>query len=484
LTRNRHSEFSVVIPTLNEEESIGDCVARIRAIDPDVEVIIADGGSADETIRIAARKGVAVCSSGLGRGRQLNAGAALASGSVVLFLHADTRLPSDTFHVLREYFRDDCVQIGMFRLAFDSTNWLLNLSARFTRYDSILTSFGDQCIVMRKSFFDTLGGFPEWPLFEDVHLLRRARKRTRVRSFPATVTTSPRRFVQNGYARQFLLDAWYMLQYLWGVSPERIAAKYGAHQEEWQSASRAKIALILLGRFPRPGKVKTRLAQALGEEQAAVFYRLCAERAIREGIGLAGEVRRYFFYSDPNDEEAMRLWVGPDFSCVAQKGKDLGERSENAFKYVFGEGAQKAVIAATDVPDLAGELIAEAFAALEAHDIVVGPCPDGGYYLLGTKAVHRELLSAIPWSTDGVLDGLLRKIESLGLTAHLLASLPDIDTIEDLRRWSELGPACTGQPIRDFVRALALKLSGGDGWTGQTDRNWPEPFAGPSDEGV
>lgn len=218
--------FSVIIPALNEADHITACVQAVRRLDPAVEVIVADGGSRDETPALARAAGARVVLAPRGRGPQLNAGAASASGDIFVFLHADTRLPANAFPLLRAMFADPQVQVAKFRLSFDDPDWLLALAARLMWFDSLLTSYGDQCMVMRRDLFHTLGGFPDWPLFEDVELFRRARAHTRVHVVPAQVVTSARRFRANGILRQLLRDFWLWLQYLGGVSPYEIARQY------------------------------------------------------------------------------------------------------------------------------------------------------------------------------------------------------------------------------------------------------------------
>lgn len=220
------TDFSVIIPTLNEERQIRDCIAHVRAADPCVELIVADGGSDDNTARVAVEEEVVLCYAERGRGIQCNAGAAIASGDIFLFLHADTLLPANAFQLLSNFFRDSRVQIGTFRLRFDERQWLLDFYARFSCFDSLFTTFGDQCIVVRRSFFQALGRFPPWPLFEDVKFLQAARKKTRVHSFPATVTTSARRYREGGIIKQQLRNAWYVGLYLLGVPPQQLADKY------------------------------------------------------------------------------------------------------------------------------------------------------------------------------------------------------------------------------------------------------------------
>ena len=215
-------------------------------------------------------------------------------------------------------------------------------------------------------------------------------------------------------------------------------------------------ALLVFLRFPRPGKVKTRLAQSLGEKRAAEFYRICADAILSEISQLPEKVERYIFCADKTDEPEIRRWAGPGFHFAVQKGEDLGQRLENAFSSVFGNGVQKAVAIASDVPDLSADILNEAIQALDEHDIVIGPCYDGGYYLLGMKKLHNELFDGISWSTEQVYRQTLAATGKSGLTVHQLQSLIDIDTEADLHKWSEMDKR--QQPAFDeFLKAIGLK---------------------------
>jgi len=224
-------KYSVIIPTLNESGQIRKCISAIPLEKHEIEIIISDGGSTDETIHNATLSGAFITHSSAGRGCQLNRGASNSSGEVLLFLHADTLLPEGAFELLDVQFKDPAIEIGTFRLSFDWDHWLLRLYAWFTRFDTVLTRYGDQCIVTRRTFFERIGGFPEWPLFEDVGLLQKARRMTTIRSFPATVTTSARRFKYGGIVRNQLFNIWLVLQFHRGVSPYRLAEKYQAYKQ-------------------------------------------------------------------------------------------------------------------------------------------------------------------------------------------------------------------------------------------------------------
>jgi len=220
------TKYSVIIISYNEEANIEKCIRRIKDADASAQIILSDGGSDDLTVSIASEEGATVVSSRQGRGVQCNSGARYATGEILLFLHADTVLPQNAFNILDDFFRSEKVKIGTFRLSFSKKNNVLKFYSMFTSIDSIYTSFGDQCIVTRKDFYDRLKGFKDWPIFEDVDILRRARKETRIFSFPAYVITSSRRFEKTGLIKQQLLNFLMIVQFLFGKSPNELALMY------------------------------------------------------------------------------------------------------------------------------------------------------------------------------------------------------------------------------------------------------------------
>lgn len=444
-----YPKLSVVIPTLNEEFILSECISHVYKTDPNVEIIIADGGSTDRTMQIAIEHGATVCCAEQGRGSQCNAGAALASGDVLIFLHADTKLPEEAMNQLKNIFQNDSVLVGTFHISFDIQHWLLRLFCWLSRFDMGRFRFGDQCIVIRKSFFDTLGGFPNWRLFEDIELIRKARKKTRIYRFPMTVVTSARKLIQNGIIRQQVRNTCYTALYLLGVSPEKLATIY-----EGEKKGLNGVYLIIFVRFPHPGKVKTRLATSIGNDNAARLYRLCTENIFKETKKLSDNVLRYIFYADRDDKDNVMKWAGPVFHFMPQVEGDLGTRIEAAFNYVFRQGARKAIIVASDVPDLSAGIIRNAISALTDNDIVIGPTNDGGYYLLGMNGIHSDLFRGVTWSTTKVYDETLGIVEYLGLRVHCLRTLDDIDTEEDLHRWLDASLK-EGNPVWKAMHNIA-----------------------------
>jgi len=199
---------------------------QLKKTNENLEIVIADGGSLDNTLIIAENSGAVICKSECGRGLQLAAGAKLANGKVLIFLHADTLLPANAFELIDEYFSRKNIKIATFRMKFDYDHPLLNLYSWFTRFDSIFTNFGDQVIVVLKSFYDELGGFRKIKIFDDVDFLRKARKKTKVYKLPANVVTSARRFLNKGIIKTQILNSYYILEYLLGTDEEKIYKKY------------------------------------------------------------------------------------------------------------------------------------------------------------------------------------------------------------------------------------------------------------------
>jgi rSAM/selenodomain-associated transferase 1 len=205
--------------------------------------------------------------------------------------------------------------------------------------------------------------------------------------------------------------------------------------------------------------VKTRLATATGNRFAADFYRICAEHSLKESRKIPNGIRKYVFCADKSDLPQVRRWLGRGLLYASQSEGDLGQRLEHAFDTVFGHGAGKAITVATDVPELSAEILDEAVSALDNHDIVLGPSHDGGYYLLGMKAIHYEFFKDIPWSTEHVSRKTLNVAEELGFTVHKLPSLMDIDTEEDLRSWLSTARSEKECPIREMARQWELKTA-------------------------
>jgi rSAM/selenodomain-associated transferase 1 len=184
--------------------------------------------------------------------------------------------------------------------------------------------------------------------------------------------------------------------------------------------------LIIFTRNIQLGKCKTRLAKTVGAEIALKIYTFLVDHTVAISKGLP--IHKWVFYSE-------QLEVGDRFDDRVfekhgQDGFDLGERMLNAFSIGFAKGFEKIVIIGSDIYDLREDDLKLAFEALENSDYVLGPAKDGGYYLLGMKALNRRLFDRMPWGTDKVLEKTLCALEDQNVT--LLDTRNDVDVYEDI----------------------------------------------------
>ena len=220
--------LSVVVPALDEARQIQATLASARQ--PGVaEVIVVDGGSVDRTRALAEPRADRVVVAPRGRARQMNAGAALATGDVLLFLHADTRLPPDAAAAVAAALVDPAVVGGRFDVRLEPSSPLLRLTADLMNRRSRLTGIatGDQAIFVRRAVFTALGGFPDLPLMEDVAFSRALKRAGRTAALRAQVTTSSRRWRQGGVVRTVLRMWTLRLLFLLGMPAHRLARWYG-----------------------------------------------------------------------------------------------------------------------------------------------------------------------------------------------------------------------------------------------------------------
>ena len=217
--------LSVIIPALNEADVIEATIDWIRrqAVH---EILVVDGGSTDATPTVAEAAGATVLDAPRGRARQMNHGAEHASGDAFLFLHADTLLPPNGVSLIRNTLSDPGGDAGTFRLAFDDPSPLLRFYAWCTRWPWIRICFGDRGLFVRRSAFEAVGGYPDWPIFEDLELADRLKDHGEFRFLSASVTTSARRFQKHGALRQQLRNLYLWTHYLRGTDPERVAHLY------------------------------------------------------------------------------------------------------------------------------------------------------------------------------------------------------------------------------------------------------------------
>lgn len=188
--------------------------------------------------------------------------------------------------------------------------------------------------------------------------------------------------------------------------------------------------LLIFVKNEEAGKVKTRLAASVGDEEALKVYKKLLMHTVSITVPL--KLQKEVWYSRFIPEKD--IWSKDLFTKRVQKGKDLGERMSHAFDESFRNGYNKVVIIGSDCAELSSDIIREAFNALERSEFVIGPAEDGGYYLLGMCSYHPELFKEVNWSTDSVFRETLNKIKSVEGSVHLLRTLNDVDTLDDWKQ--------------------------------------------------
>lgn len=196
--------------------------------------------------------------------------------------------------------------------------------------------------------------------------------------------------------------------------------------------------LIIFLKYPEEGKVKTRLASSIGAHEAACVYKKLAEDTVSQARPLAGRFADIVIaYDPPERENEIKRWISGPFKYEAQEGKNLGQRLDRVVNAAFLDGAKRVVVVGSDCPGLDSLTVNRAFWALLKKDVVIGPSRDGGYYLIGfNQARHTVLLDDIPWSTPEVLRHTLDKAKKSDISTELLSEKSDVDTADDLKRFS------------------------------------------------
>jgi len=190
-------------------------------------------------------------------------------------------------------------------------------------------------------------------------------------------------------------------------------------------------AIAVMAKEPVPGRVKTRLVSHLRPEQASLLYRAFLLDTI-ETVQSVGTADRFLAFTPESAEEFFRDIVPEGWVLLCQKGLYLGERLANVTQTLFDQGYGRVVILGSDSPDLPAGIIRQAFVDLKRADVIIGPCNDGGYYLIGMRSPVPGIFSGIPWSTPAVMEATMERAALFKVELSLLSPWYDVDTWEDL----------------------------------------------------
>lgn len=430
------------MPVLNEGAGLTARLAALQSLRKQgVQLIVIDGGSTDESWARAQPWADRVISSPPGRAQQMNAGAweaRLPPSEALLFLHADTRLPADALQWIDAALKQRAwgrfnVQIDAPSLVFRMIETMMNLRSRFS---GIAT--GDQAMFVRFDAFQSVAGFPNQALMEDIQLSSRLLKLSRPACLKERVTTSARKWQKNGVWKTISLMWRLRFAYFFGAKPEDLALQYGYSSEP----PIAQASIAVLAKAPIAGLAKTRLIPALDEEGTALG-----------AMGAARAQRRFIlqtiFTAHQSKLGSLRLWCAPNtqhrhfralakqfnIHCQPQPEGDLGIRMQRCAEAHFAQtDASPLLIIGTDCAVLSPGHLQEAARSLSHHDVCFIPAEDGGYVLIGLKKLIPEVFSNITWSTSAVLAQSLERLKAAGASVALLPTLWDIDEPADWQR--------------------------------------------------
>lgn len=430
-------KLAVVMPVLNEAPTLADrlgALADLRA--SGAVLIVADGGSTDGSLVLAQAQADAVVGAPRGRAAQMNAGAChplARQADALLFLHADTRLPPGADTLIAQALAGGALW-GRFDVRIEGRHPLLALVAALmnqrSRASGIAT--GDQAVFVRRSVFESLGGFAPLALMEDIEFSARLRRVGAPACLRERVTTDGRRWDQRGFWRTVWLMWRLRAAYTLGADPHALALRYGYRV-------RAPAAVAVLAKAPVPGQAKTRLAPLLGDAGAARAQRGFILRTLATARHAStGALTLHAALG--TDHRLFRLLARRHgVACAAQVEGDIGERMAAVMTAHFARNPhQPLLIVGTDCPVLDAAHLQQAADALQTHDAVLIPAEDGGYVLIGLRRALPEVFQRVDWSTPRVIEQTRERLSAIGARWVELPTLWDVDEPADWQRWNAM----------------------------------------------
>lgn len=430
-------KLAIIMPVLNEGAALAQRLRRLQTLRAQgVQLRVVDGGSTDTTWALASALADQVLLAPRGRAAQMNAGACGCQADVLLFLHADTQLPADAERLIDQALQQGH-DWGRFDVRIDGVHPALRLVERLmnlrSRWTGICT--GDQALFVRRSVFESLGGFADLPLMEDIDLSARLRRLGAPACLRQTVTTSGRRWEKHGVWRTIWLMWCLRLAYFFRANPQALALRYGYTAEP----TLAKAALALLAKAPLPGLAKTRLIPALGAAGAARAQRLFTRRTLH--MARQATLGPLTLWCAPDQAQrffrALQRSVG--VACEVQPEGDLGARMQHASEHHFARHPDlPLLLLGTDCAVLAPGHLRRAAVALLSHEVVLIPAEDGGYVLIGMRRLLPQVFANITWSTPQVLAQTRERLLHASLRWYEMDTLWDVDEPADWQRLRQL----------------------------------------------
>lgn len=428
------------MPVLNESLRLPGAIAQFS--DCLTDLVVVDGGSTDRSVIVALAAGAEVISSVRGRAQQMNAGAKrLGSADILLFVHADVRLPHDWRHAIAVALARGA-RWGRLDVTLDSPHPLLILVGAMMNLRSRLTGIatGDQAIFMTHEAWHRVGGWPEIPLMEDIRMSRQLRDTF---GHPVClrerVLVSARRWEQRGIVRTILMMWGLRTLHALGVSPSVLHRLYYG-RSLGAAASVVPCRIVVLTKVPKKGEVKTRLAATHGTEVALDTHRKLLMHTLVQVARVPGAVRELCVAGEDSEGECEALAQRFGFELTHQQGTDLGERMARAMQPGILRG-ERVVLVGTDCPVLDASDIADALRELRDIDsasVVFSPTEDGGYCLVGAIGAVPPIFEGMRWSHPEVMAETAVRLDAAAIGYRLLRTLWDVDDAAGWARWRAL----------------------------------------------
>jgi rSAM/selenodomain-associated transferase 2/rSAM/selenodomain-associated transferase 1 len=430
-------KLAVVVPVLNEAATLSAKLTALAALRARGAVlIVADGGSTDGSLAMAHAQADAVVGAPRGRAAQMNAGAChplARQADALLFLHADTHLPPGADALVEKALAGGAVW-GRFDVHIEGKHLLLPLVAalmnRRSRASGIAT--GDQAMFVRRSVFESLGGFAPVPLMEDIELSARLQRVGAPACLRERVTTDGRRWDQRGFWRTVRLMWRLRAAYALGADPHALALRYGY-------PVRAPAAVAVLAKAPIPGLAKTRLAPLLGDVGAARVQRGFILRTLATARQASTGTLTLHCALGVDHRLFRLLAQRQGVVCLPQAEGDLGNRMAAVMVDHFSQDRrQPLLIVGTDCPVLTAAHLQRAADVLQTSDAVLIPAEDGGYVLIGLRRALPGVFWRVDWSTPRVMAQTRERLNAIGAKWVELPVLWDVDDPQDWQRWQAL----------------------------------------------
>jgi rSAM/selenodomain-associated transferase 2 len=227
------AQISIIIPVLNEAANLPQTIASLLSLKT-IEIIVVDGGSQDNTVEIAKTLGVKIIETQPGRATQMNAGAEVATGEILLFLHSDTLLPPNFGQWVLQSLSQPQTIAGAFQLKIDGPGVGLRIIEKLanTRSRILKMPYGDQAIFLKRSTFEKMGGYPPLPIMEDFEMIRQLQKKGHIDIVPVSAITSARRWQKLGVIKTTLINQLIITAYFLGIPPHQIATWYRSNPKK------------------------------------------------------------------------------------------------------------------------------------------------------------------------------------------------------------------------------------------------------------